>query len=255
MIRLLVPVLLIGALAACIRPRDPGTIPAHAAIPIQAFSSSDFDEHTSAEEKQYDSLLSRIESTRSEYAAQFQHAEGHIGRQEILQEAKSFLLTSLKQDIWPLWIGTPWDFNGISEEPGKGEIACGYFVSTTLKHAGFHLNRYRLAQQGATTICKALSPELQRFQGLDALQSYLEAQEGDRIYVVGLDYHVGFIDQQDSSLRFTHASYYAPAEVVSQKFSESAVLQGSKAYVLAPLFESGTLVEDWLTGKQVYPKP
>src|SRR5215212_694349 len=31
--------------------------------------------------------------------------------------------------IIPYWIGTKWNFNGITEVPQKGSIACGYFVT------------------------------------------------------------------------------------------------------------------------------
>ena len=27
--------------------------------------------------------------------------------------------------LLPCWYGTPWDFNGITETPGQGKIACG----------------------------------------------------------------------------------------------------------------------------------
>ncbi len=36
---------------------------------------------------------------------------------------------------------------GHTAVPKEGEIACGYFVSTTLLHMGVPLNRYKIAQQ------------------------------------------------------------------------------------------------------------
>jgi hypothetical protein len=168
-------------------------------------------------------------------------------------QAKSFLYQQLTQHIWPAWYGTDWDFNGISNEPGKGEIACGYFVSTTLKHAGFRLNRYRLAQQAASEICKALAPEMLRFNSLESLQKHLDAQSGEHLYVLGLDYHVGFIQQRDSMYSFTHSSYYDPVQVVDEKFDRSAALQYSSVYVLASLCGEDDLVKKWLSGRQVYP--
>ncbi|WMJ72126.1 hypothetical protein RCC89_02925 [Cytophagaceae bacterium ABcell3] len=38
----------------------------------------------------------------------------------------------LVNKLIPYWYGTKWDFEGHTDVPGKGEIACGYFVSTTL---------------------------------------------------------------------------------------------------------------------------
>jgi hypothetical protein len=44
-----------------------------------------------------------------------------------------------------------------SETPGRGEIACGYFVSTVLRDAGFGVERVRLAQQASERIVRTLS--------------------------------------------------------------------------------------------------
>lgn len=170
-----------------------------------------------------------------------------------IAKAKSFLYEQLTQNIWPAWYGTDWDFNGISNTPGEGQIACGYFVSTTLKHTGFRLNRYRLAQQAATDICKAVAPDMYRFRSLEALEKHLQAQQGEQLYVLGLDYHVGFIQQKDSTYSFTHSSYYDPVKVTNEQFDASAALEYSSVYVLASLFEKDDLVKKWLSGKQVYP--
>ena len=174
-------------------------------------------------------------------------------RDSAVAEAKAFLYQQLTQQIWPAWYGTEWDFNGISNTPGEGQIACGYFVSTTLKHAGFRLNRYRLAQQAASDICDALAPDVYRFRSREALEGFLKKQSGEQLYVLGLDYHVGFVQQKDSIYSFTHSSYYEPTRVTNERFDNSAALEYSTVYVLASLFEKESLVEKWLSGKQVYP--
>ena len=46
-------------------------------------------------------------------------------------------MAALRDDLLPAWNGTAWAMNGTSQVPGRGSIACGYFVSTTLMHAGF----------------------------------------------------------------------------------------------------------------------
>ncbi len=86
------------------------------------------------------------------------------------QKLSDLLFVTLIDSIFPAWYDTPWDFNGISNVPGEGEIACGYFVSTTLKHAGFNLNRYKLAQQGANEIATAIC-------GKSNLKRYASSQE------------------------------------------------------------------------------
>jgi hypothetical protein len=49
-----------------------------------------------------------------------------------------------------------WDYNGYTNTPKNGVIACGYFVSTTLKHFGFNLNRYDVAKKYSSSIVKTL---------------------------------------------------------------------------------------------------
>jgi hypothetical protein len=53
---------------------------------------------------------------------------------------------AVTETIIPAWIGTAWDFNGITETPQKGNIACGYFVTTVLRDAGLPIARVKLAQ-------------------------------------------------------------------------------------------------------------
>ena len=48
---------------------------------------------------------------------------------------------SLLNRISPFWQGTEWSFEGHTAMPKKGEIACGYFVSTTLRDVGLNINR------------------------------------------------------------------------------------------------------------------
>lgn len=203
----------------------------------------------------YDSLLQIFLIKKKALASRYASAAESNNKAQILDESRRLIYKQLTQQVWPAWYGTPWDFNGTSNKPREGEIACGYFVSTTLKHIGFNLNRYRLAQQGATAICKAFTSKLKRFSSVALMEEYLKKQSGNHLYIIGLDYHVGFIQQQDSSFMFTHASYYDPVAVISQRFDESSVLHGSNSYVLASFLESDALVENWLKGKQIYPKP
>ncbi|MFK7971538.1 MAG: hypothetical protein AB8F95_14300 [Bacteroidia bacterium] len=202
----------------------------------------------------YDSLVGVGKNKQAEFALAYKRAASKKGKHAVIEESRQWLFSHLTKNVWPSWYGTAWDFNGISNVPQEGQIACGYFVSTTLKHVGFNLNRYRLAQQGATAICKALTPELLRFSDLDSLDSFLEKKAGNHLYVIGLDYHVGFLAEDSSGHVFTHASYFDPVEVTSQRFDESAVLESSEVYVVAPFLDSDALIKDWLLGVQVYPK-
>lgn len=44
---------------------------------------------------------------------------------------KAAFVRQITQKVFPYWYGTKWDFNGTTEMPQEGSIACGYFVTTT----------------------------------------------------------------------------------------------------------------------------
>ena len=77
----------------------------------------------------------------------------------ILSTIQAQFTDFLLNAIIPHWYGTPWDFNGHTSIPNQGEIACGYFVSTTLRDIGLKLNRFKM---GPTICCKYFKNNLQR---------------------------------------------------------------------------------------------
>jgi hypothetical protein len=149
-----------------------------------------------------------------------------------IKMASHRLYNTLKDSIFPAWYNTPWDFNGISNIPGEGEIACGYFVSTTLKHAGFNLNRYKLAQQGATAIATAIcgKDKMKRIGSLEEVLAYAgEVQNG--LFIVGLDYHVGFLVVENSEVYFVHSDYFNN-KVIKEKALTSQGFGATNSYVI-----------------------
>src|SRR6188474_3208784 len=54
---------------------------------------------------------------------------------------KQLLLNNIRDSLFTCWLGTPWDFYGTTQTPGKGKIACGYFVTTLLRDMGASVNR------------------------------------------------------------------------------------------------------------------
>ena len=164
---------------------------------------------------------------------------------QILTSVRQYLYHILTEDVFPAWYGTPWDFNGHVYYPHEGKIACGYFVSTTLKHIGFPLNRYRVAQQDATTIIKLLASDIRRFQSLSDLLQYI-SQFRNEIFIVGLDNHVGFLVRDEEESWFVHASYGNPAEVVKENAAKSRILSWSSAYILGSLLTDDHLRKYWL---------
>lgn len=158
-------------------------------------------------------------------------------------------------EIVPHWFGTHWTFSGHTEVPRQGDIACGYFVSTTLLHAGLNLNRYRLAQQSPVDEALMLSlgdtvRATQRDNALKALAVW-RSKLRDGLYFIGLgDGHVGFLLKQHSKFYFLHANYAAPVGVLLQPVEES-VLMGFQDFYLADITFNRRLMEHWLSGNKI----
>lgn len=157
--------------------------------------------------------------------------------------------TSLMADsIFPFWYGTEWDFNGTTNTPGSGYIACGYFVSTTLKHSGIELNRYKLAQKAASDIVQetCLSSSAKWHNTLDALETHLEEQ-GEGLYVLGLDYHVGFVLREKCKNYFIHSDYFN-GKVTREALEGSTAALSSDRFYVGSLSKNERMMNRWLAG-------
>ena len=52
------------------------------------------------------------------------------------------------------------------------------------------------------------------------------------LYIVGLDFHTGFIYHENEELLFIHSSYQTPQMVIQQNVRESGILATSKYKVI-----------------------
>lgn len=195
----------------------------------------------------YALLRQKIEQKRAELNQQYLKATTQASKNACLDSASIYLQMALVENVFPYWYGTAWDFNGISDKPQQGFIACGYFVSTTLKHCRVELNRYKVAQQYSHSIVNTLCSDVKKYTELKDLLAYIVSQP-DALYVVGLDNHVGFISKQDKSITFIHSSFVGAACVESEEASRSAVLASSRVYVAGNLSRNKNLVLRWLQG-------
>lgn len=177
-------------------------------------------------------------------------AEDSAARQLVLDGAGYFLRKTLTDTLLPYWYGTTWDFNGHTNQPRDGLIACGYFVSTPLKHAGLNVNRYRLAQQYSRKIVNLLCAPSRRFTDFSKMMTYVQSQHDD-LYLVGLDNHVGFIEKKGDKVNFIHASYVYPGVACTEPAGESLVLPYSTIFILGHLTSHDGFVEKWLTNAAI----
>jgi hypothetical protein len=129
--------------------------------------------------------------------------KSRIHPDRITEDSLSNLFTHLLVEIIiPHWLGTPWSFEGHTSVPRSGEIACGYFVSTTLKDMGFNLDRYKFAQQLPIHEAKtlALGKPLLEINSNSTVEriAILRDTLKEGIYFLGFDQnHVGYIQKKN----------------------------------------------------------
>ena len=155
-------------------------------------------------------------------------------------ERKSEIVTNFSE-IYPYWLGTRWNFNGISQVPGEGSIACGYFVTTVIRDMNFDIDRIKLAQCASEKMIIELIDEkkIKRYNGKEneLMLKYLEDQKTN-LFIVGLDNHTGFILNDGNELYFIHSSGRFPFCVIKEKAKNSKTLLESKYKVLGCISES-----------------
>ena len=128
------------------------------------------------------------------------------------------LISFLVDSLLPCWYGTRWDFNGTTEVPGKGMIACGYFVTTTLRDAGMKINRVKLAQCVSQNLLWDLCKDFKKYSN-KSLEYFVKDIEntGYGLYIVGLDNHTGYIYHDGKDVWFIHSGVYPPKCALKEK--------------------------------------
>ena len=202
----------------------------------------------------YKDVLAKLEAERVALGSRYQQATSSAQQAEVIAQARTVVTRSIYTEIFPSWYGTAWDFNGTTEVPQQGKIACGYFVSTVLRDAGWKVQRARLAQQASENIILSLTTDayVKRFRRV-TIGDFVTAvkQWGPGIYVVGLDIHIGFIVNTGGEVYFIHSSYVEPYTVVREKASESKILAASNYRVLGKITADDSFIEKWMLRKEI----
>ncbi len=156
------------------------------------------------------------------------------------------------QTIVPAWIGTPWDFNGVTQIPNKGKIACGYFVTTVLKDAGIELERIKLAQAASQKIINTLALKKDiKLCCNKPINNFIELvkKDGYGLYVVGLDNHTGFIYNDGKEVYFIHSTFMGTRNVQKEIAANSKVLIASKYKIVGKISANDSLLNKWINAK------
>lgn len=204
--------------------------------------------------ERYTLLVEDLEIRKQRLSKRYESATSREEKQQILTESRG-LLEAILPEMMRCWIGTGWDFNGHCEKPGSGKIACGYYVSTVMRDAGFKLNRIKLAQQPSQTILGAFVPRkdmtIRSGMNYDSFwELLLEKEQG--IYIIGLDKHVGFLVHDGTQIRYLHSSGSAPWCVVDENRENAGSIKRSNYRVIGNLTAQEKTLENWLLEKTIY---
>lgn len=218
-------------LAGCGAPPEGGEVRRPAAEPLPPYAE----------------VLAGIATTREALGTRYAAAPPSA-RPAIVAAARVTVEQAIVDDLFPEWAGTRWAFSGTTVAPREGAIACGYYVSTILRQAGFDVDRVRLAQQPAERIILTLVPRdaVRRFSDASASEVLSEVRsEGDGLYLLGLDFHVAFLVNRGGHVRMCHSSYVAGAVLCEDATTSPAMT--SRYRVLGKLL-GDEMMEAWLTG-------
>ncbi|MEZ4937639.1 MAG: hypothetical protein R2799_08605 [Crocinitomicaceae bacterium] len=161
---------------------------------------------------------------------------------------RTYIFKTLKDSIFPIWKGTKWDFNGTTQTPQDGAIACGYFVMTTLQDVGFECDRVKFAQQASSKIIYAFSykSDVKIFGNNDFKGFYTHVKKfKNDLFIVGLDNHVGFVINDEGNLFAVHSTAWPQGCVVFEPLEQSKVFRDSKVHYLGRPLNSDLLLKKW----------
>lgn len=180
-----------------------------------------------------------------------QDLAGQLDRGTDVEAAARTALATYLPGLMESWVGTRYSYSGTSQVPRKGRIACGYYVSTVLEHAGFDLDRVEVARQASEQIIRTVVPEadIDRFRRASRKEVVAAVEDrGPGVYVVGLDTHVGFLlnDGTDAPVRFCHSTRRRKQGVICETAVDSPSLKSR--YTVLGRLDNAVAIDSWLQG-------
>lgn len=176
-----------------------------------------------------------------------EHKAGLAGHPH--NEVSEYFFKLVNDNIYAYWQGTPWEFYGMTRTPQKGTIACGYFVTNTLADLGLKIERIKLAQCASGEMIKILCTDIHTFSQFKKLQSFLDTQPVNSVFIIGLDYHTGYVVKDTTGSYFLHSNYINNQGVMKEKIETSRALVNNKIFMIGSLTGNRKLLEKWVTEK------
>lgn len=198
----------------------------------------------------YATIKTNINTSRKQLSQSYKISSN---KSATLIQIKDKFTNHLVNEIIPQWYETKWSFDGFTETPKKGTIACGYFVSTTLRDVGFNINRFKMAQKSPLEEAKivACGNEIVTLRNKSKLElkNYFSTKK-DGVYFIGLDFHVGYIYKQGTNIHFINSNYIDNKGVIKEKIEDSKAII-SDVYYITDITHNQKLVSKWLDNEIV----
>jgi hypothetical protein len=214
-----------------------------------------------------------LEQLRTNYSEFLRYLEFHqaqlsrmyeTDRKRATEEARDFIYHTINDVLMPAWLGTDWNFYGITRQPRNGEIACGHYVARILRDAGFDVDdsstRTGLGVQLSGNIAKSVCPpgniKWYSNRSIAEIEGDL-VKNGDSVFIMGHACGAGFFVTRDGQAyvcNSTHHFLEGEPRVVYVPIEESPDVSGSlssrKAIVVGNVLNDET-IEKWLRGEKI----
>lgn len=147
--------------------------------------------------------------------------------------------------LFQRWEGSRWGL-GLPQStvPHRGKTNCGLFVAVVLRDAGFRLPIWKFNRQAAYDGIRSLAPRraIRYLHGTSMAQLTAAVRRmGPGLYLIGLDFHIGFLRVTSrGDVRFVHSSYVTK-RVEDEPAATSAPIVQSRSRMVGKLLEEGML--------------
>ncbi len=201
----------------------------------------------------YIGLQNNLELSRKKLSKELASCTTTAQKTIVYNKSRQLLITYFSDSMFVCWYGTGWDFNGTTTTPRDGDIACGYFVTTLIRDAGFDIQRTKLAQCASSSMINTLCPKNDvKIISNNQVQKVKDhiLSKSDGIFILGLDNHTGFVVKKGKELRFVHSNYkFGSDKVVSESFDKSEAIQENGYFVIGNFTGSDSTLINWLNKK------
>ena len=82
---------------------------------------------------------------------------------------------------------------------------------------------------------KKICKDIKYFGKRQDLENYLLSKDKNQVYIVGLDFHTGFITRENQDTYFIHSNYIKNKGVTKELTQTSKALNASKTFMIGTL--------------------